>query len=245
MTDEKSLSTEIKCKKLEKSMLNYTTIKVSVINPKTVDGGFLGSNYILYEVRTDKMDWSVRRRYSHFEQLRNILVKSFPGHLVPPLPSKKVGSRRFEDSFVGKRMKFLEKFLVSVCENEIYKTSEALIAFLSFNDRQMFENKMKELNNILPPLYIEDIKTFEGKVKVIDQDDNEKYFSNISRYFVLQNQVLDRLNGNLKNYHMNIKSACGNLVEIQKDFDTLVTLNSRVMMVIVFVNHRKRKLQNV
>ena len=124
-------------------------------------------------------------------------------------------------------MKFLNKFINSVCENEIFKTSEPLISFLSLQDRTQFEAKMKEINSFSPSNFIEDIKNFEGVVKLIE-DNNNQYYKNISSYFQLQNQVLDRLNYNLKNYYYNISAACMNLDEVYKDFNNLFNLNKRI-----------------
>jgi hypothetical protein len=79
--------------------------------------------------------------------IRNVLVKFSTGHVVPPIPNKKSGGRRFEKDFIEKRMKFLQKFMSAIIENEIYKASEPLIAFLSMTDHNQFEAKMKELTS--------------------------------------------------------------------------------------------------
>lgn len=97
--------------------MNDKPIKVYVKNPKPVETGFLSSNYINYEVSTSELEWLVRRRYSDFEWLRTVLLKYHPGHVVPPLPNKKIGSRRFEVDFIEKRMKFLSMFMDAVMEN--------------------------------------------------------------------------------------------------------------------------------
>ena len=67
------------------------------------------SNYISYEIITDVTQWNVTRRYSDFDWLRQTLKKIHPGLYCPPLPQKKLGSRRFENDFVAKRMKYLNK----------------------------------------------------------------------------------------------------------------------------------------
>jgi hypothetical protein len=196
-----------------------------------IEGGFFSSSYITYEVYTEITNWTTRRRYSDFEWLRTVLAKSFPGLVIPPLPYKKIGSRRFEEDFIQKRLLFLTKFLNVICESEYFKTSEALIAFLSFPDRVIFENKMKELSNIQPPQYVEDFKTFESKVHIVDDEENEKYYQNINNYFNIQIQLYDRINYSLKNFTKNLTNACINLEEISKDFNTLQVLNTRVLMV--------------
>ena len=228
--EEKVYEKEIICKKLEKTVLNDKEIVVILRNPKASDTTFLQSTYITYEVLTESQQWLVRRRFSDFEWLRTILVKCFPRMVVPPLPGKKIGNRRFEEDFIQKRMMFLQKFINAVLENESFKTSDALIAFLSMIDRGQFDSKMKEMTTYQPSPYAEDLKTLTGKLTVIDDEENEKYFVNITNYFRLQGQLFDRLNYNMKNFYENISAACLNLEEVQKDFETLHLLNTKVLM---------------
>lgn len=222
---------EINCKKLEKTILNDKEITVVLQNPKSSDTSLLKATYVTYEVSTEAMKWLVRRRYSDFDWLRNIFVKCFPRLFIPPIPGKKLGNRRFEEDFIQKRMSFLQRFMDSVMISEELKTSEALVAFLSLTDRAQFESKMKELTSFIPSPYVEDMKTLSGKLLAVDSDIEDQYFSNIGNYFTLQGQLMARMNYNFKNFYLNISAACTNLEEIQKDFDTLQLLNTKVAMV--------------
>ena len=233
--DEKGYEKEIICKKLEKTVLNDHPVEVIVRNPKASDSSFLQSTFITYEVLTESQQWLVRRRFSDFEWLRTILVKCFPRLVVPPLPGKKIGNRRFEEDFIAKRMMFLQKFMNAVLESESFKTSEALIAFLSMIDRGQFDSKMKEMTTYQPSPYAEDLKTLTGRLTVVDDEEKEKYYVNINNYFRLQGQLFDRLNYNLKNFYVNISAACSNLEEVQKDFETLQLLNTKVLMVRIII----------
>ena len=151
---QKIQSIKLKCKILEKSTLNDKKITVQIKNPKPVVTNFLSSNYVEYEVETKEMNWLVKRRYSDFVWLRQVLSKLNPGHMVPPLPDKQIGPRRFELDFIAKRMQFLQKFIDDVLENEIFKANEPLKAFLSMTDKNQFTAKMKERNILLILLII-------------------------------------------------------------------------------------------
>ena len=219
---------EVICKKAEKTVLNDKDIKVIIQNPKTTEKSLLASQFTIYEVCTESMHWLVHRRYSDFDWLRTILCKFYPRILIPPIPGKKVGNRRFEEDFIEKRMKFLQKFMDELMKNEELKSSEALYSFLSFNDRVQFERKIKELNNIVTSQYCEDLKTISGKLTVLYDDYNENYYINLNNYYKLQYQVLTRLNYNMKNFYRNMTMACMSLEEVHKDFETLNILNSKV-----------------
>ena len=229
-------SIEFNCNVLPKTILNNKQIKVIIQNPKPVEMGFFSSNYIVYEVETnilnDKVKWLVNRRYSDFINLRTALQNQFPNNLIPPLPGKKIGGRRFELDFVSKRMHFLNEFLNNLVAVEEFKASDFLISFLSIADRSQFEYKMKEINNLpLPPMYIEDIKTLSGKIKIFNDNNlNDQYFSNVQNYFKLQNQLLEKLNEDLKFFYKTMNAAVTNLENVQKDFEFLHLLNSQVHM---------------
>ena len=225
---------EIKCREMEKSILNFKEIKITVQSPKVVETTFFTSNYITYEIITiinENLSWTVRRRYSDFLWLRTTLCNHFPRFFIPPIPGKRYGARRFQADFVEKRMHFLNEFLSNLITSETFKASEPLVSFLSILDRMQFESKMRELSSYIPSQYVEDIRTLDGKLLIsCDDDQNEKYYLNINNCFKLQDQLLGRLNNNLKMFYRKINSALIHLDDIQKDFDLLHLLNNRVQM---------------
>ena len=139
------------CKKLPKTELSDKNISVEIKNPTEKSGGMIFSkNFIMYDVITTPLNWSVQRRYSDFDALRQILVKYYPSYHVPPLPGKKITNRRFDLDFIMKRMKFLNLFINNVLKREEFKASEFLVAFLSYTDRGKFEAKIKEFQTQTP-----------------------------------------------------------------------------------------------
>ncbi len=220
----------INCKKLEPTELSGQEIKIVVANPVTVEGGMFGKSYIKYEVTTEPFKWTVERRYSDFDALRKLLQKYYPSFYIPPLPLKKIGNKRFTESFINKRMKFLNQFINNVIASESFKCAEFLYAFLSYTDRGKFESKFKEYQTQIPSSYIEDYKNLEGKVVITHDEGHEKYFTNINKYFKLQEQIMIRLNSSLKNFYNSMTAATNALDEVHKNFDILHVLNTRVSM---------------
>ena len=222
--------TKIQCRKLEKTQLNDNEIKIIIKNPKEKEGGVFGKNYVLYEVQTEPFGWTVERRYSDFDWLRKLLQKFFPSFNVPPLPNKKIGNKRFTEKFIEKRMKFLNLFINNVVKSETFKASEILFSFLSYEDRGKFDSKFKEFQTQTPSPYVEEYKTLDGIITISLDEKNERYFKNINKYFNLQQTILDKVNYNLKMLNHNMNVVCELLKVIQKNFEVLHVLNTRVMM---------------
>ena len=227
---------KIKCKLLPPSILsNSYPISVTIKNPKPIQSSnFFQNNYVEYEIETitNNNNIIVKRRYSDFEWLRNTLLKNNPGLMIPPLPNKKMGSRRFELSFIEKRMKFLQNFIDNIITNKIFLANESLVCFLTENNKEKFLFKMKELNNYVPSSFVEDLKTLSGYVLINSNDDNnnEIYFENIKSYFKINDTLLYRLNYNLKEFNTNINNSINNLKGILNDLEMLFNLNKKVLM---------------
>lgn len=73
----------VECLKLESSILaDYHSPKIIVSKPEKHKGGLFSTDYITYLISTENLGLKVRRRYSDFEWLRQMLILIFPGSLV-------------------------------------------------------------------------------------------------------------------------------------------------------------------
>ena len=231
---EKSIK-DIDCLKLEKTKLNDLTIEVVVSNPKQItNNSFFSKNYVLYDISTPKLNWVVNRRYSDFIWLRDCLKYLFPGDILPILPKKKIGNRRFEQDFINKRTQGLQNFMNDVVKNENFKASEILNIFLSVNDRTLFETQMKNISpKSLLRVNVQNIFNFESKNKIIDiniNNENEifSHFNSISNYLNGQNEFFENLQNNLSNYKKCMKDANRYLEEIENSFSKLSMMLTKV-----------------
>ena len=224
---------EIQCQILEKSKLSDIEVKSIISNPRKINDSLLKNSYLIYDITTPKLNWFVNRRYSDFIWLREILISLFPTVLIPQLPKKKIGNRRFEEDFVQKRLKGLQNFLDEILKNEILKTSDPLITFLSFSERGFFEQQMK----VLTPKNINvdsilGIKSFTGKIEVADlendQFNNSKtYFTSIENFFTFQEDELRNIKNNLNEYNIHMVEVCKHLEQMENGFSRLSQFYSK------------------
>ena len=108
-------------------------ISVRVKEPKK-EGGW-GRSYVTYLITCDPMGYQVRRRYSDFVWLRDILTKRYVGILIAALPEK--GGVGFNKSnFVPLRMRALGIFLEKVVKNPYLKSDTTVMDFLSITKQK-------------------------------------------------------------------------------------------------------------
>ena len=221
---------EINCQILQKSKLSdIKEIKAIISNPRKINDSLLKNNYILYDITTPKLNWYVNRRYSDFIWLREILSSLFPTILIPQLPKKKIGNRRFEEDFIQKRIKGLQNFLDEILKNDIIKTAEPLISFLSLTERNFFEQQMKIINpKNLNADNILNIKTFNGKSEIADMENellnnisNRNYFNSVEEFFNSQKDEIKEIKNNLTEYSLLMIKASKHLEQIDQGFNRL------------------------
>ena len=223
----KKSNKEVQCQLLEKSKINNIEIKSYITNPRKISDSLVKNSYLLYDITTPSLNWFVNRRYSDFVWLRETLCSLFPTTFIPQLPKKKIGNRRFEEDFIEKRLKGLQFFLDEILKNEIIKSADVLVTFLSCSERGFFEQQMK----IITPKMINvdsiiGIKNFIGKVVVADLDNeiftnSNNYFNNVETFFNLQSDLIKNIKNNIREYNIHMVQACKNLEEIENGFDKL------------------------
>lgn len=239
-TNDNSNIEVINCRRLCRNLFcDYKNITIFIQNPELVDSGVFSSNYIIYEVITEPLKYIVRRRYSDFEKLREMLLKYYPGITIPPLPSKKLGKRRFEDDYVSKRMNFLILFLQAIVDHPYLKASDIVFNFLNTKDRSVFEKKVSDLNQPKTIQYIDDMQTLTGTIKldfncvpevsqITSGVKNIINDFNVSDPLKLYNKLLQEVNDSLKAFDINIKRASISLDAAQNKMDQLSQLTSKI-----------------
>mmetsp|Transcript_22059 Transcript_22059/g.20054 ORF Transcript_22059/g.20054 Transcript_22059/m.20054 type:complete len:471 (-) Transcript_22059:46-1458(-) len=126
-------------------------LMIFVQNPEVI--GSLMSKYVVYNVRTEPLGYSVKRRYNDFVWLRDILTHRYLGLFIPALPSTTpfsvaktmmvagINSKTdVKSNYVRNRMVQLDLFMKQLCKIPFLMGDTALEIFLSCQDEKEFKN---------------------------------------------------------------------------------------------------------
>jgi len=190
--------------------------------PEKVEGGFFSKSYVTYLITTAPLNIKVRRRYSDFDWLRQILCNLYVGNVIPTTPRKnKIGSDKFGDAFLQKRMRTLEKFLNYLLLNPVIKYSQIFFDFISIENEADFNKKKKEYEKMKPPQNVNDNQTLNGRIEIEVKKEKEIYFENIKDNINYNETLLTKLNENLKLLKVQIENITLKIDEIAQIWSEL------------------------
>lgn len=147
------------------SPISFQKFSVTVGNPEKIDGGFFSKAYVIYLVTTEAFNFSVKRRYSDFEWLREIFSEQFPNLIIPPIPLKNF-SDRFNEEFIEKRKRYLQKFIHNIDNNPILANTAIYYDFISCKSEDEFNTKKKHHSKTKAPNKLQEVKTIDGSVRI-------------------------------------------------------------------------------
>ena len=175
----KSVEDIIECQKVtpnEFLLSNDVDIKLSF--PQKIEGGLFTKSYVTYLMQTTPLDFKLRKRYSDFEWLRNILSLIYINCVIPPL-CKKNYTDRFSEVLIAKRTRSIEKFMKGILIHPLIRNDEIFYNFISTESEAEFEKKKKIYNKIQSPGSLINVKSLSGEINVSVSNEKEIYFQNI------------------------------------------------------------------
>jgi hypothetical protein len=138
-----------------------------VCSPEKKEGGFFSKSYVTYLVIINQLNIQVRRRYSDFVWLHQVIFDLYPYMLVPPVPKKnKIGADRFSDVFINKRMRYLQKFMDYLVANPLIKNSKLFFDFLCIEKESDFNKNKNTYTKMKPPINLKEFISADGKMNL-------------------------------------------------------------------------------
>ena len=213
----------ISCSLADKTdLFKYENIKIEIILGQKKAGTFFSKSYQTYSITVPALNLKVSRRYSDFEWLRQILVSMFPSSVIPPIPKKnKLGGDRFNEEFLEKRTRTLEKFLNLLLQDPLIKASQIFYDFVSIEQENLFNEKKRHYNTFKLPNTLKEYKSLNGQLDIKVDDSREIYYQNIKDQTEINQELLSKLNKQFKLLNNEMNIVVSRLDEIAKSCEEL------------------------
>ena len=165
---------------------------VSLSLPEKIEGGIFSKSYVTYLVEAVPLGTKVRKRYSDFEWLREMMQKIYLGSVIPPIPRKNYGDR-FNETFISKRMRGLERFMNGLAIDPLMRDSSILCDFLTVENDADWNTKKASLSKMKSPEKITGLISTTGEIKTSISPEKEMYFTNIKDNALNNETLLKRM----------------------------------------------------
>ena len=211
---------------MESTYISETVgVQIKLSSPEKVDGGIFGKSYITYLLETSPFGFKVRKRYSDFEWLRNILSLQYVGCVIPPLCKKNYGDR-FTETLVAKRTRLLQKFMEGILVHPLMRNSQIFYDFISCDNEEEFENKKKNYEkNLVTPISAKDMKSIDGQIRVSVSKEKETYLENIKDNADINMKLIKQITKCYKSLITTMKQASEKMKEISEIWKKLYEIS--------------------
>lgn len=212
----------VKCQKIEQTDIGKNSnAHCTIVSFEEVKGGIFQKTFVLYTIKTEPLNWEVKRRYSDFELLRELLIKVLGASVIPPIPSKHFGKDQFETPFLERRKRYLEKFLNYCLMDDYIKNCKIFEEFLSTENDELWTKKKTSYGKVKVNLELKEVRNFEGEINCYCGNDRETYFDNIKDNAQLNEKSLTKLDEAFKAFNKELLSVIQRGQEIVSIFNEL------------------------
>ena len=214
---------EIACQAIPNNEItNCENIQIKIDSFEKVKGNNVFSkSYATYLITTIPFGWKVRRRFSDFEWLHQILSQEYKYCLIPSIPKKKNINKlvidKFDEAFLRKRSRKFERFLRYIINDPILKNINVVYEFLSVEKEEDFQNKKKSYEKKKTSTNINDFISIDGKADIEINKEKEKFFNKIKENTNNNEKILKAINSKMISLKDNLINAANNLKEISNN----------------------------
>ena len=223
INDKKEDEKYINCELIEETLISkQNNIEIKVSSPQVEKKGIFSFSYSTYLLKTTPLNVEVRRRYSDFIWLYNILKNQFPNCVIPPFFKKK---EKLDKNIMDKRITYIEYFLNDIAIHPLLRNTKVFYDFVSMDENE-FSKIKNNYEKIESPSNVKSFKSLNGEIKVTISYDKEKYFQNIKQKFSSEENIFDKLIINYKALINNIQLTSQKMKDISKIWEELYNLKN-------------------
>ena len=170
----------LQCKKAEVNQISEKdNLIITLSLPQLKEGGLFSKSYVTYLVETKPLGFQVRRRFSDFIWLHDILKSLYINCVIPPI-IKKNYIMGIDIEGINKRIRVVEKFLKEISVHPLLGRSQIFYDFISLRNDKDFSIKKSAYSKLAPPTKVEEIKTLDGEINICINKEKELVASKIN-----------------------------------------------------------------
>ena len=218
----------IQCKLSEKTDISKkNNIEITISDPKKIEGSFFSKSYVTYLVKTKPYHYEVRRRFSDFEWLRNLLGNIYINCIIPPIYKKTYFTSTVDDNRINKRIGILQKFITEISIHPLLRNSQIFFDFISIKDEKEFYNKKNIYNKLTLPTKVEDIKTLNGEINITVNNENDGFADKIKKISENNEELIKKLTKEYKLLNIQIQEVISKMKNITHIWDELYKIGNQ------------------
>ena len=208
------------CNLIEETLISkQKKVEIKISEPQIEKGGLFSFSYSTYLIKTSPLNIKVRRRYSDFIWLYNILNAQFPNCIIPPFFKKK---ERLDKIKMNNKIIYMEYFLNDIANNPLLRNSRIFYDFISIENDKDFNNIKYKYEKIESPSNnIKLLKALNGEINISISNEKEKYLQNIKVKLNSEEKIFDKQINNYKILINNIHQTSEKIKEISNIWEEL------------------------
>ena len=203
-----------------------TDIKITITDPQKMEGGIFSKGYATYLVKTEPFKFEVRRRFSDFEWLREVLMNQYNNCIIPPV-YKKSYFMGLDDYVINKRISVLQRFINEVIEHPLLRNSQILYDFFSIKEKNEFNNKKNVYNALSLPKKMEEMKSLSGEINVGINSKKSALAENIRTISENNEELLKKLSKEYKALNIEIQAFVSKIKNVVKVWNELYKVGNQ------------------
>lgn len=166
---------------------------ISITEFEKVPGGVFSFTSFLFTIEVKELNTKRKRTYTDFEWIKTILEKYYPTTYIPPLPVISF-FHSYTDEYINKKVRYLNRFLTSLMENELVRNTKVFYDFIS-----MSEEEFKDLIDTYkkkddPPSTIKKYETLQGRVLINTGKEKDDFAEKIKYIINNRDSAYEKLN---------------------------------------------------
>lgn len=181
----------------EAKLYSISDLSIDITDYERKSGGLLGFSTFVFKIEVPEIKATAKRTFSDFEWLKKTLENYYPTTYIPPLPEFSF-FRKYTDNYIKKKIRYLNKFLFSLMQNVLIRSSKFFLDFVTMSEEEFKDVVDNFKKNYDPPTTIKKFVTLKGFVDISTKKEKDDYAEKLKFIINDKTKAYENVNAALK-----------------------------------------------